>query len=475
MKKTPGIMSVTLTVLLMSCQRDFIDLTPVDTLTTLSLYNTDEGFNQAVNGCYAGLADVYENWWMFGDLRADDVCDERIREYSYFDLFYLDVNDSTCSGTWRKLYVIVTRTNLLLFYIKNKDSAVIPNKVRYVAEAEFIRALAYFDLVRIFGDVPEITIPVTVSEAYKIPREPVANIYRDIILPDLMDAENNLPVKYTGQDIGRATSGAAKALLSEVYLTLSDFVSAEAKLSELTKAPYSYALLTDYTDLFDYSKDEHHSEYIFDIEYITGGIGLGSAFTNKFCPRDQPTIKLYKVVGNGSGALNFCPPGFWNVWLPGDKRKAITMVKGHNPFASDPFTYTLKYMFATQTGENDSPANWKVYRYADVLLMYAEALNENGKTADALIYLNMVHQRADLEVIPAGMTKLQMRDAIAMERRYELTAEGHRWFDLVRTGQALEACAFTGMKYYMTIFPVPQIQIDFYNNKEIFWQNTGYF
>ena len=189
MKRIVSITALTLIILVMSCRKDFNDLAPTDNVTVTSLYNTDDAVNQAVNGCYAGLADFYKNWWMFGDLRGDIVCDQLIKNYFYFDYFALNVNDTTCATAWRKLYVIVSRVNQVLFSIKDKSETVIANKARYIAEAEFIRALAYFDLVRIFGDVPMITAPVTVQEAYKIGRIPVAEIYDKVIIPDLLDAE----------------------------------------------------------------------------------------------------------------------------------------------------------------------------------------------------------------------------------------------------------------------------------------------
>ena len=121
----------------------------------------------------------------------------------------------------------------------------------------------------------------------------------------------------------------------------------------------------------------------------------------------------------------------------------------------------------------DSKANWKVLRYADVLLMYAEALNENGKTAQALTYLNQVRTRAGLAGF-SGLTQADARDKIYLERRLELGMEGHRWFDLVRTGRALSILAPKGMKAHMNIFPIPLGQLQVMNNTEIFPQNPGY-
>jgi hypothetical protein len=132
----------------------------------------------------------------------------------------------------------------------------------------------------------------------------------------------------------------------------------------------------------------------------------------------------------------------------------------------------MKYM-APLTLNNDSPANWKVIRYADVLLMYAEALNENGKTNIALGYLNQVRKRAGLGEY-LDLTQADTREKIYTERRFELFLEGHRWFDLVRTGRALSVMGPKGMKPYMTVFPIPLNQIELINDRTIFPQNPGY-
>lgn len=468
-------------IFIVSCSDDFIDIEPTDTVSVNAMYKTDSDFNDAVNGCYSGLRDVYTTWWWFGDLRGDDSYDELIKGHSYFDLFTVDVDDGTVSTAWRRWYIIISRCNEILAQIENKDAAVITNKNRYIGEAKFIRALSYFNLVRIWGDVPMVTKPVTATEAYKIAREPLANVYNTVIIPDLLEAEQFLPVKYSGKLVGKATSGAAKALLGEVYLTLRDFQKAETKLGDLTKSPYTYSLLAEYNDLFYYDKGEHHAEYIFDIEYITGGVSLGHGLTNNFTPKDVPTLKFYGLT-TGDGNNN--PPfALFDIFVTGDKRKDITAANGFTdaqgvyhqlmPNANDVQTYTRKYLFVSMSGAGDSGANWKVYRFGDVLLMYAEALNESGKTTEALVELNKIRTRAGVPV-KSGLTQSETRDAIALERRLELSFEGKRWFDLVRTGKAFSTMAPIGMKEYMTVWPVPQNQIDLYNDPAIFWQNSGY-
>lgn len=290
-----------------------------------------------------------------------------------------------------------------------------------------------------------------------------------------MDAETKLPIKYTGTDVGRATQGAAKALLGRVYLTRKDFVNAETKLREVTTL--GYTLLKNYNDLFDYTKDEHHSEYIFDIEYEEG-IGEGSIFTNRFSPLTPTVTSFYDISGTVND-MNFPTENLFAAFEPNDKRKEITAAKGITdqtgkfiPLSAGRSSFTKKYMTQVKIG-NDSKANWKVIRYADVLLMYAEALNENGKTNEALTYLNQVRERAGLSGY-ANLTPEETREKIYLERRLELSFEGHRWFDLVRTGRAYDTMKPFGMQPHMVLFPIPQSQVELINNRTIFPQNPGY-
>jgi hypothetical protein len=174
---------------------------------------------------------------------------------------------------------------------------------------------------------------------------------------------------------------------------------------------------------------------------------------------------------------------FINLWQTGDKRKDVTVqccgswtnpVTGaiikFNP--TTPPSFTKKYITPVAV-LNDSKANWKVIRYADVLLMLAEAQNENGKTPDALGPLNLVRVRAGLAPL-SNLTQGEAREQIALERRFELAFEGHRWFDLLRTGKALSTLAPAGMKDYMTVFPIPLNQLQVMNNSTLFAQNPGY-
>lgn len=469
-----------LLILLSACKKSFIELTPPSTAGVESLFKTDQDFKQAEIGIYNIYQSQYQNMWLFGDMRGDDSWDELVKgTAAAMDLFTISNDDGVIRSTWLNYYNIISRANLLLAKIEPLDKAALPNKDVYMGEAKFLRALAYFDLVRIYGDVPMVTVPTTIEEAYKTGREKVSKIYSDVIIKDLQDAEASLPVKYSGSDVGRATKGAAKSLLGKVYLTTRDFVKAEAKLKEVTTM--GYALLPKYTDLFDYTKDEHHSEYIFDIEYEQGLSGEGNSFTTNFSPKNPAIAAFYGVTGGQNGNNN-PPRSLFAIFPAGDLRKDITAADGFTdnngvfypliPTSNDVATFTKKYM-TRLLAANDSRANWKVIRYADVLLLLAEALNENGKTNEALTYLNMVHKRAGLSDY-AGLSQTDAREAIYLERRLELSFEGHRWFDLVRTGRALQTMSSKGMKDYMTVFPIPITQIQLINNPTIFPQNQGY-
>lgn len=479
MKKIISIL-VIVSVIIVSCKKSFIEINPISAVSVDAVYKTDKDFQDAITGVYSTYEDQYQNFWMFGDVRGDDSWQQVIKNSSmyFMDVFTTNSSDAIISNTWLNYYKIIYSTNIILEKIEKEDVAVVTNKKRYIAETKFLRALAYFDLVRIFGDVPMLTKPVTIEESYKIGRDKVETIYTQVIIPDLIAAETDLSTKYTGTDIGRATKGAAASLLGKVYLFRKDYINAETKFQQVTTMGYS--LLPNYNDLFNYSKDEHHSEYIFDIEYEQG-IGRGSIFTNQFLPNSGPMATLYGINGTLQEG-NSPTQNLFSAFTATDLRKDITVgvsggfINGAGNFVALPpqtsQTYTKKYLTSVLS-VNDSRANWKVIRYGDVLLMYAEALNENGKTPQALIILNQIRTRAGVPTY-SGLTQADTREKIYLERRLELSFEGSRWFDLVRTRRAFDTMKATGMLEYMTVFPIPLTQIQLVNNPSIFPQNRGY-
>jgi tetratricopeptide (TPR) repeat protein len=467
-------------LIVISCDEDFIDISPVSSVSVDVVYKTDKDFMDALTATYNTLQTQYQNFYLFGDMRADDSWQEiyKNNSQSYSDAFVTTSSDGLMNSTWLNYYRAIFRINTILAKIEGADASVVTNKDRYIAEAKFLRALSYFDLVRIFGDVPMVTTPLSIEQGYKTPRENVSKIYHEVIVPDFLAAENGLPLSYSANDAGRPTKGAAKALLGRVYLTLSDFQKAESKLQEVTAM--GYALLPNYNDLFDYTKDEHHSEYIFDIEYEEG-IGEGNRLTNAFAPNSKPFTNFFGIGGNGD-EQNSPTQVLIDLFGANDLRKDVTVALTGGFYDADGVfielpsntnqTYTKKYIVPVLAA-NDSRANWKVIRYADVLLMYAEALNENGKTDEALSYLNEVRTRAGLTGY-SGLTQSEVRDAIILERRLELSFEGVRWFDLLRTGQAYNVMKDYGMLPHMTVFPLPLSQIQLIDDPAILPQNPGY-
>jgi starch-binding outer membrane protein, SusD/RagB family len=466
-----------------SCEK-FIEILPYSSVTIDVLYKTEKDYADALVGCYTVFDGIYDgNQEFIGELLGDDMEHQWATESSAvrMDMFNTTNDEPMLLTYWRSNYLAISRCNLILSSLETADVKVVTKKDRYTGEAKFLRALAYFNLVRAFGDVPIILAPITFEDAYKAARQPVAKVYSDAIYKDLLDAETKLPVSYTGADVGRVTQGAAKALLGKAYLTQKDFVNAETKLKEVTTL--GYALLTNFNDLWDYTKNEHHSEYIFDIEYESGQ-GYGSNLTNTHVPQEAALQTFYKIAGGGGSDL--CPSDSLlsktnELFKVGDKRKDRSVAWGYTNasgvFVPLPVTglrrsFTMKYTCTVPSG-GDSPANFKVIRYADVLLMLAEAMNENNKTTEALTYLNMIRTRAGVPTY-SGLSKSITRDKIYLERRLELCFEGHRWFDLLRTGLAFQTMGKFGMKEYMTLFPIPLAEIQVVNNKDILWQNPGW-
>jgi len=473
-----GLLIITLT--LSSCGDKFIELDPISTVNTELLYKTNEDFEGALIGCYAVLREQYKRYWIFTDLRSDDSWHQlgnSVRNIS-INNFTIDPNEGTLRSLWLDYYKLIYLANEILTRIEDVEPTSVTKKDQFVGEASFLRALAYFDLVRFFGDVPLLLRPLSISEAYQTGRESVPVVY-EAIIQDLLVAEASLPSSYSGIELGKPTSGAAKSLLGKVFLTVKDYGKAEEKLQEVTTM--GYKLLDNFEDLFDYSKDEHHSEYIFDVEYESGLGDLGSPFSNVFLPKSVgSTADRYFGVVGGAEENNNPTMDLLNAYDEGDLRRDITVTDGRGFYDDEGVfhsfvqieTFSRKHMAPT-TGLYDSPVNWKILRYADVLLMYAEVLNENGKTIESLNFLNQVRKRAGLPDFSSS-DKDEIRQAVLKERRLELALEGHRWFDLLRTGNAFSVLQSEGMKEFMNVYPIPLGEIRVINNESVLNQNPGY-
>ena len=460
-----------------SCS-DFLEQNPQTDLSENDFYKTADDILSAVNGVYSSLqeGDIYGNWYVFGEIPSDNTRNQlsgSVTTQNEFDQFYIDTQNSMIANFWKAAYKVINRTNTVLGRI---DGIEINTELanRYKLECKFIRALMYFNLVRVYGDVPLVLKEISISESYDILREPKENVYNQIIA-DLKEAQD-LPVSYSTAEDGRATQGAAKALLANVYMTLHKYAEAETILAEIINSG-QYSLLENtpgslnidgYKNVF--SPVNHNSkECIFEIQFLKGGYGEGSNYANNFAPENSGTNVV--AVG-GTGGNNIPEMDIYNAYEEGDLRRDFSMSLGYydnrknNEWVES--RYVCKFMDVPYQN-NDASNNYPVIRYADVILMYAEALNQNGKTAEACKYLNMTRRRGfgyqTTETSPVDLQttdKAQFALMVEQERRVELAFENHRWFDLIRTGRAVEVMKSKGFSLNETnlICPIPQKQID---------------
>ena len=460
-----------------SCS-DFLEQNPQTDLSENDFYKTADDILSAVNGAYSSLqeGDIYGNWYVFGEIPSDNTRNQlsgSVTTQNEFDQFYIDTQNSMIASFWKAAYKVINRTNTVLGRI---DGIEINTELanRYKLECKFIRALMYFNLVRVYGDVPLVLKEISISESYDILREPKENVYNQIIA-DLKEAQG-LPVSYSTAEDGRATQGAAKALLANVYMTLHKYAEAETILAEIINSG-RYSLLENtpgslnidgYKNVF--SPVNHNSkEGIFEIQFLKGGYGEGSNYANNFAPENSGTNVV--AVG-GTGGNNIPEMDIYNAYEEGDLRRDFSMSLGYydnrknNEWVES--RYVCKFMDVPYQN-NDASNNYPVIRYADVILMYAEALNQNGKTAEACKYLNMTRRRGfgyqTTETSPVDLQttdKAQFALMVEQERRVELAFENHRWFDLIRTGRAVEVMKSKGFSLNETnlICPIPQKQID---------------
>ncbi|MFD2570656.1 RagB/SusD family nutrient uptake outer membrane protein [Spirosoma soli] len=448
---------------LTACQRDFLDLKPLAQPSVDNFYKTASDFGTAVNGTYDAIQSGSQYGGDFNTLietRSDNVLDNDPSSNAglryNIDRFTEPTTNSIVQNTWGSLYTGINRTNLILDKIDGvtMDAAL---KNRYKGEAQFIRALSYFNLVRLWGRVPLVLKAAgSTAETRSYVRNEVTEVYA-AIEKDLTDAIANLPASYTGADIGRATSGAARGLLGKVYVTEKKYDLAVATLRDLATGT-TYRLLPNVADVFSVT-NKNNAELLFAVKYRKGGT-QGEGHSQWYGT---------SIGDNIEASLRAAYPA-------GDKRQPLTL---QVPVPSGLNVVPRKY-YDELSSTNDVGNDFPVLRFADVLLLYAEALNEVGYQADgeAFRVLNLVRSRAGVAPYTAAQlaTKEAFRAAVINERRLELALENDRWFDLLRTGTAVDALKATNitMPAYRVLYAIPKSEIDTYNNPTGFPQNQGY-
>ncbi len=478
-----------------SCD-DFLEENPVDRYVVGNFYSSQTDAEAAVAAVYQQLYSIYERYiFLLNALPADDEKNGLGMPNQYLqNLEYLrhTSENQFVRQMWQYCYEGIAKANTAINNIP--DITMDDNiKSRLIGEAKFLRALYYFNLVRFFGEVPLVLKLEGVEDALGA-RTPIDQVYQQII-DDLTDAGNSLPTTYSSSNTGRATKGAAKILLGKVYLTKHDYANSVSKLAEVVEneATYGYGLHDYYGDNWE-KATENGKEMVFSIEFMDPP-GRGNSAMTLQGPKYSLPNSFAPLGLNNSNEADIPTIDLYSQFEDADERKAetfrtdfVSLIDGSVHTSSIPIF--VKYWEEGEAITGNSDCNMHIIRYADALLMYAEALNEVGQTAAAHSYLNRVRERAfnSTDHDYNGLSQEEFRTVVWQERRLELAMEGHRWFDLVRTGRfiqrmkdhsAFEASVAESnkteiaqnIKDYMVLMPIPQRELDL--NSEL-TQNDGW-
>ncbi len=414
----------------------------------------EENLEGAIIGVYEPLTRSRGRVWESHFLNSLSLLEETSRGPSNgLDNYDFLTGDNTYQNAWPTLYNAIGRANILLASLADNAKVSEAEKNAAIGEASFVRALVYYTLVRAWGSVPMRLVPVTGSDNTGQPLEPVDNIYAQII-SDFQVAEANLPPTTT--KAGRATSGAAKVALADVYLTMGKYAEARDKAMEvMTNAgTYGYALLGSYPDIFSPTAPTN-TENVFSLKF-SQAVKLGNFIPVYFAPAIPNTLAkdagiaargLAQCAANGNAPLiaNWDDNDLRKSWNIYNKVTIDGQVVQLQSFPAETNYYYGKYRDPGAVEETAAGNDFYFYRYADVLLIFAEAENNiNRPTAEAYDAINQVRRRGygvpisipDASVdLPAGLSQSAFDDMVFRERGYEFMVEGKRWYDLVRTGR----------------------------------------
>ncbi len=433
---------------LASCKKN-IELYPLSNVTTATFYKNSTDIQTALIGCYNGMQKPLLEEWKMSELRSDNAIMGNAasksvpnRDLSDLDLFIPNTSHQGIFNFWINTYANIRNVNLILHNLNvnysptagsmtaDTSGVLISSADKKVlsAEAAFIRAYHYFNLVRQFGGVFLVHEPLSPFDATAMNRVSAAEIYKLIIADLLYAAANGASMKYASipaTSLGRVNSWTAKAMLAKVYLTLNRKAEAIPLLNDVI-ANSGYGLVATYGDVFSIS-NEMNREILFAIRYKAGGIGLGSSFPNAFAPELSGTAV---IIGDGGG-FNTPSPDLNLGYAATDLRKGISI----GEYGSTKVLYPKK-MISPVSIVNDAENDWIVMRYADVLLMLAEA---QGNSAPSLALINQTRKRAGLtDLLPAAVNTVALFEReLANERKLEFAFENVRWYDLLRYNTTL--------------------------------------
>jgi len=459
---------LTVACLTASCSDSLLDLNPKTENVSDNYFKNEEQLELGVTGAYATLQ--YSGQYqianlLLGELPSDNTWDEVPANDSGYcgqlDEFSMTSSNGIIEESWQDNYIGIQQCNVVL----NRIGSITldeDTKDRITGEMKFLRALMYFNLVRIFGDVPLVTTETTnTNDYFGQGRTPKADVYAQI-KKDLTEAINELPT--TTEAKSKASRGAAQALLGKVYLTLGEYQAAKEQLLAVEQAN-TYKLLDDPNEIFSVGS-EGNDEVLFDVEFASGinGNTEGSDAFRYFSPSGSV---------NGAKGHNLPTREVYNLFSDDDSRKTAYFRQCAVHVATNKFKQTSSVIA-------DGGSNVIVLRYADVLLMLAECYDQEGDMAKASEYLNKIRKRAGLNDITLTDKETGLNE-ILTERRKELVCEGDRWFDLIRTGKAVSVMnehfknttGYNGITVTTDnlVQPIPLSQID---TDASIKQNNGY-
>ena len=490
MKKNIFIISI---FFLINYSCDLLEEIPEDRLVINNFYNTPSDAIAGINSIYQPLVIIYS---LPATSMLNIITDNMKQGLGGANPAKQDIEflrhtsqNIFVEGMWQYHYLAINRANVAIVNIEKMSMDVTLQK-RLLGEAHFLRGLFYFNLVQLYGDVPLILDLKSVQDAL-VPRAPKDIVYNQII-EDLKFAGEYLPINYGDQDIGRATMGAAKILLGKVFLTKHDYQLAVEKLAEVVnnQNAYGYGLHESFGNNWKI-ETENGKEMVFNIQY-TGPPGVSNQYMRNYGPRYS--------IGAGLGVAGLFESDIptvdlYNSYLNEDTRKGVTFKMQYtNPVSGRVVNSSIpligKYYKENEPDGKLSDINYHIIRYADAVLLYAEALNEIGQTNLAIPILNRIRERAfgNTNHNYSMLSQEEFRTAIALERRLEFADEGQRFFDLVRTGKfvevmkahgTLEASLAEANKTEITnnvsekhmLYPIPQREIDI---NPLLIQNPGY-
>lgn len=459
------------------CTEDYLEKTEEFNISSDNYFNSEQEYYNALIGAYDVLQSTYVNV-LLGEIASDNTlsggesANDVIGFQQVDEMTHTPVNDNL-DDVWDWNFAGVQRANFILEF---KDKTDFEGKDRIIAEARFLRAYFNFELVKWFGPIPlKVDERFFLGDEKTVPRAPVSEVYAQIE-SDLIFAADNLD--WTASQVGRVTKGAALALLGKAYLYQDKFTQAAPVLEEVINSGNYHLYGTqgdeDYSNLFEFLA-ENGPESVFEIQY-TGEEGAG--FDCLQCSEGNVAVG-FQGIRQYSGPLfesgysfNVPTQEAYDMFTSSDLRRDVSILdieawadetgasfgKGYKHTGY----FNRKYLPRKNENAGDpnltQPNNYRAIRYADVLLMAAEALNRGGISDQrAKDYLNMVRERAGVQAVDVSGASLT--DAILAERRLELVGEGHRFFDLVRTGNGDKIDGFTTGKN--EIFPIPLEEIEF--------------